>query len=53
MDLNNRQILALVLAGVLILNMTLFALRKLNEIVFWAVLGGVAILWFVLKSMWK
>ena len=53
MDFNSRQILALALVVVLIVNMILLALGKVSEMVFWVVLAGIAILMFVLKKKWK
>lgn len=52
MGFNQRQLFALVLVVVLLANMTLLALKKINELVFWSVLGGCAVLWFVLKRKW-
>lgn len=50
MGFSQRQLFALALVAVLVVNMTLFAFRKTSEMAFWAVLAGCAVLWFVLKG---
>ncbi len=53
MDFNNRQIVAVLLSIALIGNLTLLALRKINDMTFWVVLGIIAVPWLFLKKQWK
>ena len=52
MRFSKRQLFALLLCVILIINMVLFALGKNTEVAFWTVLGGCAVLWFALKRQW-
>ena len=51
--MNPKQIVSLVLISILVINLVLFALKKINELAFWVIilLGGVST--YILNKKWK